>query len=107
MLAAVPAVAQAQGKLEAQYTVTLAGIPIGKGSWVIDITNSHYTAAASGVTTGLVHAFTGGHGTSVARGTLQAGHPQTATYASTIATRSKTDEVRLTVNKGSVTEFKL
>jgi hypothetical protein len=102
---AAPAAVRAQGKLEAQYTVTLAGIPIGKGNWVVDISSTHYMAAASGVTTGLVHAFTGGHGTSVAHGTLAAGHPQNATYASTIVTRSKTDEVRLTVNKGIATDF--
>jgi hypothetical protein len=34
---AAPAAALAQGKLEAHYTVTLASIPIGKGSWTIDI----------------------------------------------------------------------
>jgi hypothetical protein len=107
LAAAAPATVCAQGKLEAQYKVTLAGIPIGKGSWVVDISNTHYMAAASGVTTGLVHAFTDGHGTSVAHGTLAAGRPQNATYASTIVTRSKTDEVRLTVNKGFATEFKV
>ena len=75
LVAAAPGAVRAQGKLEARYTVTLAGIPIGKGSWVIDITDTHYMAAASGVTTGLVRAFTGGEGTSAAHGTLQAGQP--------------------------------
>ena len=72
LVAAVPAAARAQGKLDARYTTTLAGIPIGKGSWVIDITDTQFMAAASGVTTGLMHAFTGGEGTSAAHGTLQA-----------------------------------
>ena len=40
----------AQGKLEARYTATLAGIPIGEGSWRIDIGDTQYTAAADGAT---------------------------------------------------------
>jgi len=106
LIAAAPA-ARAQGKLEAHYTATLAGIPIGNGSWVVDITDTRYMAAASGVTTGLIRAFTGGKGTSAAHGTLLVGQPLTSIYASTIATRKKTDEVRLTVANGTVKESKL
>src|SRR5664279_2199517 len=48
LAAAAPAAVRAQGKLEARYSASLAGIPIGKGSWVIDITDTQYMAAASG-----------------------------------------------------------
>ena len=44
--------AQAQGRLDARYVVTLAGLPIGKGAWVIDIAEDQFTAAASGSTSG-------------------------------------------------------
>ena len=97
--------ALAQGKLEARYTASLAGIPIGKGSWVVDINDTHYTAAASGTTTGLLHAFTGGHGTSATRGTLQAGRPVSAIFAATIIASKKTDEVRITIANGNVKDF--
>jgi len=105
--AAVPAPAQAQGKLEARYEASIAGIPIGKGSWVIDINDTRYTAAASGTTTGLIRAFTGGHGTSAAHGTLHAGEPVNSTFASTIASGHKTDEVQLTVANGVVKESRV
>lgn len=105
--AAVPAPAQAQGKLEARYEASIAGIPIGKGSWVIDINDTRYTAAASGTTTGLIRAFTGGHGTSAAHGTLHAGEPVNSTFASTIASGRKTDEVQLTVANGVVKESRV
>jgi hypothetical protein len=95
----------AQGKLEARYTATLAGIPIGEGSWRIDIGDTQYTAAADGATIGLLRAFTGGHGTTSARGTLQAGRPVLSAYAATIATSRKTDEIRLTVANGTVKDF--
>ncbi len=104
---ALPAVAHAQGKLEARYAVSIAGIPIGKGTWVIDITDTQYVAAASGVTTGLIRAFTGGQGTSAAHGTLHAGEPISSIFASTIATSHKTDEVRLTVANGVVKELRV
>ena len=104
----VPATpAPAQGRLEARYTASVAGIPIGKGSWVVDIADTHYSAAASGVTTGLIHVFIGGEGTSAAHGTIAGGHWMSSVYAATIKMRSKTNEVRLTVNRGDVKEFKL
>jgi len=30
--------------------VTLGGLPVGRGAWVIEITDDHFTAAASGAT---------------------------------------------------------
>ena len=107
LLAAAPTGLRAQGKLEARYTATLAGIPVGKGSWMIDITDTDYMAAASGVTTGLVRAFTGGEGRSAAHGTLHAGQPVSSIFASTVASSHKTDEVSLTVANGVVTEARV
>jgi hypothetical protein len=103
--AAGVAPASAQGKLEAHYVATLAGLPIGEGSWTIDINDNHYSAAATGTTTGLLRAFTGGHGSTTARGTVQAGRLISSIYAATIATSSKTDEIRLTVANGNVKDF--
>lgn len=99
-IAALPLSARAQGKLEARYQASLAGIPVGKGNWIIDITDTHYAASASGTTTGLVRAFTGGEGTSAVHGLLHAGQPVTSTYASTIISGHKADEVHLTVANG-------
>ena len=107
LAAAAPAAVRAQGKLDARYTATLAGVSIGKGSWVIDITDTQYMAAVSGVTTGLMRAFTGGQGTSAAHGTLQAGQPLSSIYVSTIVSSKKTDDIRLTVNNGSVKDSRL
>jgi hypothetical protein len=106
-LAAAGAPALAQGKLDAQYTATLAGLPIGHGSWLIEIGDTQYTAAARGATSGLLRAFTGGEGSSTARGTLNAGKQLSAIYAATISTRKKNDQVRVVFNSGSVKEFKL
>jgi hypothetical protein len=96
----------AQGKLEARYVATLAGIPIGKGNWVIEVTDTRYSAAASGITTGLMRVLTKGEGTSASHGTMNGGHLLTADYASTIKSRTQTDEVRVSLDNGNVKDFK-
>jgi Protein of unknown function (DUF3108) len=103
---ALAAPAMAQGKLEARYRVTLAGIQIGKGNWIVEIDRTHYNAATSGITTGLMHVLTEGEGTSAVRGTLLSGQPLHSIYASTIISRKKRDEVRLTIDNGNVKDFR-
>jgi hypothetical protein len=97
--------AAAQGRLEAQYTVSVAGIPIGRGSWTIEIANDQYTAAASGTTTGLIKFFTGAHGTGAAHGTIAAGQPIPTSYGETITYDRKVDDVRIALTGGNVTEY--
>jgi hypothetical protein len=106
-LTAVAGAACAQGKLEAHYNATLAGLPIGKGSWVIDIEEGRYSAAASGVTVGLMRVLTHGEGTSAARGTFTAGKLISSIYAATIKSSKKTDETRITLHNGNVKEFRI
>jgi hypothetical protein len=60
---AAPDLALAQGRLDARYEATLAGIPVGKGAWNIEIADDSFSAAASGGTSGLLKAFSGGSGT--------------------------------------------
>jgi hypothetical protein len=107
LLAAWPQPAQAQGKLEAQYSASLAGLPIGKGSWVIDVGDSQYTAAASGMTSGLVRIFVGGRGSGAAQGTLSGGKSVASNYSATIKSGHHTDEIRVTVAGGKVKDFKI
>lgn len=94
-----------QGKLDAQYTVTLAGLPIGRGAWVITIGDDYFTASASGATSGLIQIFASGHGQSAARGSVSGGQPIPASYSSHIVTDQKTDDVHMVISSGSVKEF--
>ncbi len=96
----------AQGKLEARYHVTLAGLPIGQGAWVIEIADDQFTTSASGATYGLMRVFSGaGRGQSAARGKLAAGQPVSSTYASSVTTDKKYDEVQMVISSGTVKEF--
>ena len=97
--------AAAQGRLEAQYTVSIAGIPIGRGNWIIEISNDEYTAAASGTTTGLIKFFTGAHGTGAAHGLVSGGQPLPTSYGETITYDRKVDDVRMALAGGNVTNY--
>jgi hypothetical protein len=100
-------VAAAQGKVDARYTASLAGIPLGKGAWVIDVTDTEYVAAASGMTTGLVKVFTGGQGSGAARGSIVSGNFSPASYSVSISTGKKSEEINMTLNGGSVKEYSI
>lgn len=97
-------VVHAQGKLEARYSVTLAGLPLGKGTWVIDIANDQYTAVASGGTAGLLSVFSGGRGSSAVQGAISRGNLVSATYATTVTSSKKTEKIQLKFNAGVVKE---
>jgi hypothetical protein len=97
--------ARAQGKLDATYVVTLSGIPIGYGSWTIDVEEDQFTASASGATSGLLRVFASGQGNSVARGTVSGGVPISSTYASSIVADKRSDEVRVLFSGGNLKDF--
>ncbi len=97
--------ARAQGKLDATYTVTLSGVPIGNGSWTIDVQDDQFTAAANGATTGLLRVFASGQGSSVARGTVSGGQLVPSTYASNIVADKHSDDVRILFSGNNVKDF--
>lgn len=93
---------QAQARLEARYTARLAGIPLGKGTWLVDISGNQYIASASGATTGLVKVFTGGQGSGSARGAIVSGNLVPASYSVSVSTDKRTEEVQMTLGGGNV-----
>ncbi|MGA8614414.1 MAG: DUF3108 domain-containing protein [Xanthobacteraceae bacterium] len=98
-------VASAQGRLEAEYDATVAGIPVGHGSWVVEIFDNSYTAAASGTTEGLLKFFTGAHGVGTSRGTMTAGQLVPTNYAATIIDDRHVDDVHISLTDGNVTDY--
>jgi hypothetical protein len=96
--------AMAQGRLDARYEARLAGIPIGKGSWVVDIADDQYSATASGATAGLLQAFAGGQGSGGSKGHVSNGQLIPSGYVATITMNKKTEVIRITLNSGNVKE---
>ena len=94
----------AQGRVEAKYSVTLGGVPFGKGAWLIDVRDDQFTAVVSGGTSGLLRLFTKGQGSSAVRGTVSGGQLIASTYSSSIRTDKKYDDVRMVMNGPNVKE---
>jgi hypothetical protein len=105
LTAATPASAQA--KLDAQYKATLAGLPIGEGSWIVEIGEKEYTAAVNGMTSGLLKILSGGKGTGSVHGAVAGGQFTPANYAATINTHKKTEDIRVSLSGGKVKDYKI
>src|ERR1700694_2320163 len=105
MLLSAPHAALAQGKLDARYEATLAGIPVGKGAWTIEIADDQVSAAASGGTSGLLKAFAGGSGTGAAQGRVVNGALVASSYSATTTTSKKSEAIRISLVNGNVKEF--
>src|SRR6266852_1701305 len=104
LLLAAPS-AFAQGKLDARYEATLAGIPVGKGTWTIDIADDSFSAAASGGTSGLLKAFAGGSGTGAAQGRVVNGALVSSNYSATTTTSKKSEAIRIVLSNGNVKDY--
>jgi hypothetical protein len=97
--------AAAQGSLDARYEASLAGIPIGKGAWVIEIAEDGYSASASGGSSGILQAFAGGKGTGESQGRVVNGQLVPSTYLATTTTSKKNESIRINLAAGNVKDF--
>jgi hypothetical protein len=104
-LLALPHSASAQGRLEAQYEATLAGIPVGKGAWTIEISDDSFSASAFGGTSGLLKAFAGGSGTGAAQGRVVGGLPVATNYTATTTTSKKSEAIHMVLANGTIKEY--
>jgi hypothetical protein len=95
----------AQGRLEAQYEATLAGIPVGKGAWTIDIGEDQYSASAFGGTSGLLKAFSSGSGTGAAQGRVVNGALVATNYSASTTTSKKSEAIHMTLANGNVKDY--
>jgi hypothetical protein len=99
-----PGPASAQGRMEAHYEATLAGIPVGKGSWAIEIGDDSFSAYAQGATAGLLKAFAGGSGTGASQGRFVGGTVVTSSYTATMTTSKKSETIRMALANGNIRE---
>jgi hypothetical protein len=105
ILSAAPSAGFAQGRLDARYEASLAGIPVGKGAWNIEISDDSFSAAASGGTSGLLRAFSGGSGTGAAQGRVVAGALVATNYSASTTTAKKKESIRMVLTSGYIKEF--
>jgi hypothetical protein len=99
--------ASAQARLDANYEVSLAGITIGKGTWVIEIGDDQYSAAVVGGSSGLLRAVSTGQGSGGSQGRVVKGQLQPASYTATIQSSSKTETIRMALAGGNIKDFSI
>ena len=95
----------AQGRLDARYEATLAGIPVGKGAWTIDISDDSFSASAFGGTAGLLKAFAGGSGTGASQGRVVNGALVATNYSASTTTSKQTEAIHMVLANGGIKEF--
>jgi len=97
--------AAAQTKLDAAYTATLLGLPIGQISWALELRDNRFAAIASGTISGLLRIFSDAHGDVAAHGTLSRGRPVNSSFALKIFAGKWSDEVRILFSGNKVKEY--
>jgi hypothetical protein len=80
-------------------------VPIGKGAWVIDIGDDQFTAAASGMTSGLLRVFATGQGNAASRGAVRSDILAPTIFVSTINNEKRVEELRIVLSAGIVKEL--
>jgi hypothetical protein len=100
-----PLVAHAQARLDARYVVTLAGIKLGEGSWLVDVTADKFSAEAKGSTAGLARFFSSGHGNTASRGAIRNGQFVPANYAIYVKWGKRFEDLRMKLADGAVKEL--
>ncbi|CCD90366.1 conserved exported hypothetical protein [Bradyrhizobium sp. ORS 375] len=97
--------AHAQARLDAQYEASLAGIPVGKGTWAIEIGDDQYGASAQGGTAGLLKSFSQGSGNGSVQGRVVNGALVAQSYQASTTTGKKSEQIRINLQNGTVRDF--
>jgi hypothetical protein len=91
-------------KLDAAYTATLLGFPIGEIHWTVDIKDNHFSAAATGATAGLLQIFARGHGVADARGSIAGKEPAPSHFTVSLTHGTASEEIKVAFSGGKARE---
>ena len=98
--------AHAQAKLTANYTISVARIPVGKITWSTDIGDDTYTSAGSGEASGIASFLASGKGALSTRGTVKDGQLSPTEFTSDITQDDEKGALKMVLDQGAVTELK-
>jgi uncharacterized protein DUF3108 len=105
MTAALGDRAQAEGKLDASYTISFARIRVGDIAATGVFGESEYTISARGRAGGIMKVLVGGEASFSTHGTIKDGYPVPTTFTSKIISDAETSDVIMVLNEGSVKEL--
>src|SRR6202142_4467119 len=96
--------AHAQGRLYAQYRITMTGVSIGHIDWHVDIGNSFYATSAKGKASGVLSVLMNGEGTVVTSGRIESGHLAPTYFTSSIVDDDGKTALQMTFADGIAEE---
>jgi Protein of unknown function (DUF3108) len=96
--------ANAQAKLDAYYTATLLGLPIGHISWTVDLKESRFTSVATGSIAGFLRLFLDAQGSVAAQGRLSNGKPVPSKFELKLLAGKWSDEVGIVFSRNRAKE---
>ena len=106
MAGAVGDHAQAQGNLDASYTISFARIPVGEITATVVFGDSEYAISARARAGGVMKVLSvDGEGSFTTRGTIKDGHPVATNFTSKIVSNTETSDVTMALDEGSVREL--
>lgn len=94
-----------QGALEANYTITLAHIPIGNITASADIGDREYTITMSGRASGVLRVLASGEGTLTSHGDLKDGRLSPTSFAANTSSDDDKLDVKMTIADGTVQDL--
>ena len=100
-----PAVASAETRVRARYSIQLAGFDIGKATMQTGIDRAAYSTNLSIQMTGLAKFFTNGRGAATARGQVQDAKVVPTAYAINTRSGSKGRVIRIALAGGTVSQL--
>jgi Protein of unknown function (DUF3108) len=87
--------ANAEGRLNAYYTATLLGLPIGHISWAVDLNENRFSSVATGSIAGFLRLFLDAQGSVAAEGRLSASKPAPSKFQLNLLAGKWSDEVSI------------
>jgi len=97
--------AQAEGRLEARYRMSLGGLELGRAALLIEVDDRSYTASGSARLTGMAQAVSSGKGTAGARGVVDRAGLAPRSFAMEAESDRKSEAIRLVLNAAGVTDL--
>jgi hypothetical protein len=99
--------ARAQARFEGSYTLSMAGIPVGKLTWSTQFSASDYVAKTGGHASGLLSLLVSGEGRATVRGLLREGRAQPSSFDSAVDRVDEKTAVHITFEAGRVRDLKV
>jgi hypothetical protein len=99
--------ASAQAQFDARYTLSMAGIAIGKLTWRTQLGPSDYTTSASGGVSGFLSLLVKGEGTVTAKGRIKDGQPQPVSFVSAVEREDEKVNVEISFDGSRVRDLKV